>query len=117
MSNSFPELPGSSPNKTPPAGDAKSNPFADLSTSSSSAKPSAAKKARKTSASTASKIKGKAKLASQLTAKQAEITKLKKVTLASAYLKLGRWVYQSQTGADVLAEQFAAIRTIKATGS
>ena len=108
---SSPKQPGSSPNKTPSTGDAKSNPFADLSTSSSAKSP-AATKARKTSARTASKIKGKAKLASRLAAKQAEIAKLQKVTLASAYLKLGRWVYQSQAGADVLAEQFAAIKTI-----
>ena len=96
----------------------KANPFEELSQVSDSS--SASKTERKaghrhgagSSPGLASKITGKAKLARQLAAKQAELTKLQNVTLTSAYHKLGKWVYNSKSGAEALADQFASVKHI-----
>ena len=122
LANHSSDRPDSSPKPPlipPPVPEpSKANPFEELSRSSDSSSHSKAKSkpgSRHGSGSAtglASKITGKAKLASQLAAKQAELTKLQNVTLMSAYHKLGKWVYNSKSGAEALADQFASVKQI-----
>ena len=62
-----------------------------------------------------SKLASKAKLASQIASKQTELAKLQKVTLTSAYIKLGRWAYETKSGQEKIPEHFDALSKINAS--
>jgi len=64
--------------------------------------------------SIASNLADKAKLASEIASKQTELAKLQKVTLTSAYIKLGRWAYETKSGKETLPEHFDAVSALNA---